>query len=156
MNFVGIGPQELVVILVIALIFVGPQRLPKLAADLARMIREIRQYTGGIAAEFGEAIKEFEKDTEPERTKWKEIGQGLGDASKAATDVAKGVSDDAKGLPAPPPPLGESTNGASNGATPATSAGTPANGSTDSAPATNAATTNGAAPEPAPTTEERP
>ena len=91
MNFVGIGPQELVVILVIALIFVGPQRLPKLAADLARMIREIRQYTGGIAAEFSEAIKEFEKDTEPERTQWKEIGQGLGDASQTAADVAKQV-----------------------------------------------------------------
>jgi sec-independent protein translocase protein TatB len=150
MNFVGIGPQELIVILVIALIFVGPQRLPKLAADLARMIREIRQYTGGIAAEFGEAIKEFEKDTEPERTKWKEIGQGLGDASQTAADVAKGVSDDARGLPAPPPPLGESTNGASNGATPDTAA----NGSTDAAPPTNGA--NGAAPEPAPTTEERP
>ena len=152
MNFVGIGPQELIVILVIALIFVGPQRLPKLAADLARMIREIRQYTGGIAAEFGEAIKEFEKDTEPERTQWKEIGQGLGDASKAATDVAKGVSDDAKGLPAPPPPLGESTNGTSNGS----AAGTPANSSTEAAPPANGATANGAAPAPAPATEERP
>jgi sec-independent protein translocase protein TatB len=129
MNFIGIGPQELVVILVIALIFVGPQRLPKLAADLARMIREIRQYTGGIAAEFNEAIKEFEKDTEPERTQWKEIGQGLGDASKAADDVARDIRTGAQGAPKP--------------------ADTPANG-TQAAPASN-----GAAPEPATTTEER-
>ena len=148
MNFIGIGPQELIVILVIALIFVGPQRLPKLAADLARMIREIRQYTGGIAAEFNEAIKEFEKDTEPERSQWKEIGQGLGDASKAAADVAKGVSDDAKGVPAPPPPLGESTNGASNG--------TPSNASNGSAPAaTDGAASEPAPMRPAPTNEER-
>jgi len=99
MNFIGVGPQELIIILVVALIFVGPQRLPKLAADLARMIREVRQYTGGIAAEFSEAIKEFEKDTEPERAQWKEIGQGLGDASKAASDVAQDVRDSA--MPAP-------------------------------------------------------
>jgi sec-independent protein translocase protein TatB len=131
MNFVGIGPQELIVILVVALIFVGPQRLPKLAADLARMVREVRKYTGGIAAEFNEAIKDFEKDTEPERAQWKEIGQGLGDASREASDVAQGVKADAEG--AAPAPTQPSPNGAS----------TPP-------------TTNGAAPEPAATTEDRP
>jgi sec-independent protein translocase protein TatB len=117
MNFIGIGPQELIVILVIALVFVGPQRLPRLAADLARMIREIRQYTGGIAAEFNEAIKDFEKDTEPERAQWKEIGQGLGDAAKTADEVAASVASDAAGTQPP-----ASTNGSAaptpNGATP--------------------------------------
>jgi len=130
MNFVGIGPQELIVILVVALIFVGPQRLPKLAADLARMIREVRQYTGGIAAEFNEAIKDFEKDTEPERTQWKEIGQGLGDASKAADDVARGVEADVKD--------------AAKAAEPTT------NGAAPQSPQ------NGTAPEPAARTEDRP
>jgi len=133
MNFVGIGPQELIVILVVALIFVGPQRLPKLAADLARMIREVRQYTGGIAAEFNEAIKEFEKDTEPERTQWKEIGQGLADASRAADDVARVVEADVQGAPKAADTTAEP---ASNGAAPP--------------PATN-----GAAPEPAAKTEDR-
>ena len=132
MNFVGIGPQELIVILVIALIFVGPQRLPKLAADLARMLREVRKYTGGIAAEFNDAIKEFEKDTEPERTQWKDIGQGLGDASKSAAQLAEDVRADAAGAPNPP---GRGANGATNGAAPPAS--------------------NGAAPEHA-TTEEHP
>jgi len=130
MNFVGIGPQELIVILIVALIFVGPQRLPKLAADLARMLREVRQYTGGIAAEFNEAIKEFEKDTEPERTQWKEIGQGLGDASKAADDVARSVEADVQSAAA-------AADAPTNGATPQ-----PAQ--------------NGAAPEPAARTEDRP
>jgi sec-independent protein translocase protein TatB len=129
MNFVGIGPQELIVILVVALIFVGPQRLPKLAADLARMVREVRKYTGGIAAEFNEAIKDFEKDTEPERAQWKEIGQGLGDASREAAGVAEGVKADAEGA---------------------------RNGHPEPNAATATTTSNGAAPEPAPTTEDRP
>jgi sec-independent protein translocase protein TatB len=132
MNFIGIGPQELIVILVVALIFVGPQRLPKLAADLARIVRDVRRYTGGIAAEFNEAIKDFEKDTEPERTQWKEIGEGLGDASKSASTIAADVQADAEGkAPRPEAPAGQS---ASNGQP----------------------TSNGAAPEPATAAEDRP
>jgi sec-independent protein translocase protein TatB len=127
MNFIGIGPQELVVILIVALIFVGPQRLPKLAADLARMIRDVRKYTGGIAAEFNEAIKEFEKDTEPERSQWKEIGQGLDEASRVANTTAGELAASATASPKPPD--------APNGAVPP--------------PA------NGAAPEPVPASEER-
>ena len=40
MNFLGVGPLELIVMLIVALVFVGPERLPKLAADIARTIRE--------------------------------------------------------------------------------------------------------------------
>ena len=70
MNVFGVGPLELIVILVVMLIFVGPERLPRMAADLARTIREIRKYTASFAAEFNDVIKEFEKETEAERTEW--------------------------------------------------------------------------------------
>ena len=59
MNFLGVGPAELLVILVVALIFVGPERLPRLAADIARTIRELRKYTSSIAAEFTEVIEDI-------------------------------------------------------------------------------------------------
>ena len=38
----GIGSVELVVILVVALLIFGPQRLPELARTLARMAKELR------------------------------------------------------------------------------------------------------------------
>ena len=38
----NIGPQELLVILVIALLVVGPQRLPELGRSLGRWMRELR------------------------------------------------------------------------------------------------------------------
>ncbi|HEX5480750.1 MAG TPA: twin-arginine translocase TatA/TatE family subunit [Dehalococcoidia bacterium] len=106
MNFLGVGPLELIVILVVALIFVGPERLPKLAADIARTIREIRKYTGSIAAEFTDVLQEFEKETEPEKSQWKEIGQGLTDATKSVTDAFRDAHAAAAGTPVPP-----STNG---------------------------------------------
>jgi len=86
MNFLGIGPLELVVVLVVALLVVGPERLPRLAADIARTVREIRKYTGSLAAEFNEVVKGLEKETAPERTEWKQIGEGLTDASRSVTE----------------------------------------------------------------------
>jgi sec-independent protein translocase protein TatB len=104
MNFLGVGPAELIVILVVALIFVGPERLPRLAADLARTIREIRKYTGNLAAEFNEVIQDFEKETEGERGQWKEIGEGLTSATKSVTDAFHAARQDAEAAPAQPPP----------------------------------------------------
>jgi len=39
----GIGPQELVLILVIALIVVGPRRLPEIGRSIGKGLREIRK-----------------------------------------------------------------------------------------------------------------
>ncbi len=102
MNVLGVGPLELVVILIVALVFVGPERLPRLAADLARTIREIRKYTGSLAAEFTEIIEDFDKETEGDRSEWKQIGEGLTGATKSVTDALRGVKDDLQGQPPAP------------------------------------------------------
>ena len=135
MNFLGVGPAELIVILVVALVFVGPERLPRLAADIARTIREIRKYTGSLAAEFNEVLEEFEKETEPDRGQWKEIGEGLNSATKSLTDAIRGARADAESAGTKPASTGASaaaartTNGTTptaNGTVPATNGSTPA------------------------------
>ena len=105
MNFLGVGPAELLVILVVALIFVGPERLPRLAADIARTIREIRKYTGSIAAEFNEVIQDIERETADDRTQWKEIGEGLTGATKSVADTLRSARADAEGTPAASGPV---------------------------------------------------
>lgn len=113
MNLFGVGPAELLVILVIALIFVGPERLPRLAADIARTIREIRKYTGSIAAEFNEVLQDFERETAQDRGQWKEIGEGLTNATKSVTEAFRGARTDidapAAPSPSPSPPPAEPT-----------------------------------------------
>lgn len=47
----GIGMSELLVILVIALIFIGPKRLPEIAKGLGRAINEFRRATDDIKKE---------------------------------------------------------------------------------------------------------
>jgi len=129
MNFLGVGPAELIVILVVALIFVGPERLPRLAADVARTIREIRKYTGSLAAEFNEVLQDFEKETAEDRGQWKEIGEGLTSATKSLTEAMRGARADAESA---------GTKPASNGATPTNGAAASANGGS-SAPSVPAA-----------------
>ena len=47
-----IGPEKLLLVLVIALIFLGPQKLPEIARNLGKGLREIRQ-AGQAARQTG-------------------------------------------------------------------------------------------------------
>jgi Tat protein translocase TatB subunit len=59
----GIGPSELVIILVIALLVLGPKRLPELAAGLGKGLAEFRRATSDINAELDEARRSLEEQT---------------------------------------------------------------------------------------------
>jgi TatA/E family protein of Tat protein translocase len=48
----GIGPQELILILVGALIIFGPQRLPEIAAQIGKTIRDVRRMSDDLTGEF--------------------------------------------------------------------------------------------------------
>ncbi len=54
----GIGPMELVIVLIIALIVLGPKRLPDAGRSLGRGMREFKQsLTGGDDAAEREALE---------------------------------------------------------------------------------------------------
>lgn len=60
-----VGTMELVVILVVALIFVGPAKLPGLGRALGRTLRELRQLSSSLQRELeegGEKRQEGEED----------------------------------------------------------------------------------------------
>jgi Tat protein translocase TatB subunit len=60
----GIGMPELVVILVVALVVLGPQRLPELARTLGKAMAEFRRQTTDLMDDFqAEAMR----DDEPAR-----------------------------------------------------------------------------------------
>ena len=51
----GIGAPELIVILVVALVVLGPKRLPELARGLGRTLGEFRRATSGVSEELDNA-----------------------------------------------------------------------------------------------------
>jgi Tat protein translocase TatB subunit len=48
----GIGMPELLVILVVALVVLGPRRLPELARALGKAVAELRRQTNDLREEF--------------------------------------------------------------------------------------------------------
>jgi Tat protein translocase TatB subunit len=57
----NIGPQELILVLIIALVIVGPRRLPELGRSIGRALREFRK----IQDDVKDTIKFDLRDEEP-------------------------------------------------------------------------------------------
>ena len=53
----GVGPEELMVILLLALLVLGPERLPKVARDLGKIVGELRRTSDELRDEFLNADK---------------------------------------------------------------------------------------------------
>jgi sec-independent protein translocase protein TatB len=73
MQMFGVGVLELLVILVLTTIVIGPDKMPQLAADLGRWIRQTRAYARHLMGDFNEVVKELEKEAGASREDWKEI-----------------------------------------------------------------------------------
>lgn len=74
----GIGMPEMIVILVLALIVIGPKKLPDLAKSLGRAMREFKKAT----SEFKETIQ-----LESELSEVKETFKDISDEVKDAVDL---------------------------------------------------------------------
>src|SRR5213078_2072004 len=57
----GVGPEELVLVLIVALLVLGPERLPRMARDVGRVVGELRRTSDEFRAEFLNADKYLEK-----------------------------------------------------------------------------------------------
>jgi sec-independent protein translocase protein TatB len=57
----GVGPEELVLLLIIALIVLGPERMPKVARDIGRVVGDLRRTSDELREEFLNADKLLDK-----------------------------------------------------------------------------------------------
>jgi len=81
----GIGLPELVVIVVVAIVVFGPDRLPDFARQTGRFVRQVRQFTQSarddIRAELGPEFADFEiSDLDPRRAVRKYIQDAWDDS----------------------------------------------------------------------------
>ena len=78
MGLPNIGPMELILVLAIALLVVGPRRLPELGSTVGRTIREFRKTASGITDPL---VPELEPD--------KTAVQPTTDAPTGATETSQ-------------------------------------------------------------------
>src|SRR3989304_5360243 len=81
----GIGLPEIVLIAVIAVIVVGPQRLPEVAVQLARAIRYLRGYATDATAQIRAELDELTKEYDQVRKELQEFRQEVGKDVAAVT-----------------------------------------------------------------------
>lgn len=75
MNILGVGPAELLLIFIIALIVLGPGKLPELARTLGKALRELRRMSLEVTAEFAKELRDMEAISSEVRETTEEIKQ---------------------------------------------------------------------------------
>ena len=76
MDFLGIGPLEIVLVIILAFLFFGPEKLPGIAAKAGRMYRNLIRTTSEITKTISEEIS----------TEQKAIAEDLADEKKSLTE----------------------------------------------------------------------
>jgi sec-independent protein translocase protein TatA len=61
----SLGPAEIIVILVVALIVLGPKRLPEAGRQVGKALAEVRRWTQDVKYEMSQA---FDAETRPDPT----------------------------------------------------------------------------------------
>jgi sec-independent protein translocase protein TatB len=132
----GIGYQEMFVILVVAMVIFGPARLPELAGQVGRWVRDFRRMSSDLTGEFEKTFAEVD---EVKRTIKREIDS----IQDEVEGVQRSASGDLKKSAAKAGPkklgAGAAKAGAGSGAS-SSSAARPAASSAKAAPAKAAAT----------------
>ena len=134
----GIGVAEFLAVLVLALIVLGPERLPRAMRTLGRWVRQLRQMTREFRKEFAEEFSilyeemdVLRQEAENTRKELADIRTELSDTLQGAADdvnvAGKGVMEDLRGAVSAPDGAAESTSstGGSSSATPANDSATP-------------------------------
>src|ERR1700704_5574283 len=91
MNVLGMGPMELLLIVVLALIVFGPAKLPEIMGQVGKAVNDFRRATSNLSEEFNRTIQA-------------ELQEGRTltvDTKAAVTDVHSTFSSAVTGTPAP-------------------------------------------------------
>lgn len=102
MNLFGVGASEALLVLVLALIVVGPQRFPEIARQGGRWFKLARGYTDEVMKDVRAAVDEIEQEINEETSDLRSIGDvsGIGGDLRSIREdvetVTKDTTTDAK------------------------------------------------------------
>jgi Tat protein translocase TatB subunit len=69
MDFLGIGPGEILLILILALILLGPGRIPEIARTLGRAIRAIKKASADLSTAVTRELEATQSEPSPSQPK---------------------------------------------------------------------------------------
>ncbi|MPZ15217.1 MAG: hypothetical protein GEU73_12470 [Chloroflexi bacterium] len=84
MNILGMGPFELIVILGLALVIFGPDKLPELARQAGRTVAQVRRVSAELTGELQRGLQIEDTQPSPE-TRPSPRASGTGSATSPPT-----------------------------------------------------------------------
>lgn len=82
MNVMGVGGLELLVVLIVALLVLGPTRVAEYGRTLGKLIGELRRASEGVPAVFENLLDERKAQTEEEEEAEEEAAPGPPEGSQ--------------------------------------------------------------------------
>ncbi len=95
MDFLGMGPLEILLILIIAIIFLGPGKIVDFARTLGKWVRAIRRAGNDFTAAVTREVEKAEQEPPPSPAKEEKTAQ----SQITAGNPQPGASPDEKGTP---------------------------------------------------------
>ncbi|MCX7706438.1 MAG: twin-arginine translocase TatA/TatE family subunit [Anaerolineae bacterium] len=105
MEILGIGPFELIIILILALAVFGPDKLPEIGAKLGRSMRQMRKATREFSRELEKARQALDPDQQISQPleEIKEVAKDATALAMAARDPGRAIRDSVMRELATPP-----------------------------------------------------
>jgi TatA/E family protein of Tat protein translocase len=98
MNIFGMGPMELLLIVVLALIVFGPARLPEIMSQVGKAINDFRRATSELSDEFNKTIQ---AELEETKAVVDETKSAFGEVRSTVVEAHSSVNSAVTGMPAP-------------------------------------------------------
>jgi sec-independent protein translocase protein TatB len=86
MNFFGVGPLEIMLIMAVAVIVLGPERLPEAAVQLARAVRHLRGYATSATQTMRTELEDLTREYEQMRREVDELRRSVRKDFASVTD----------------------------------------------------------------------
>ncbi len=91
MDFLGIGPLELLLILLLAFLVFGPGKLPEIARGVGKFVREFKKYSMSLTNDLKNEIEKEVNTPSGMRRENTEKAKGTFGERKAALTQAEGI-----------------------------------------------------------------
>lgn len=94
MGFFGIGFPELALIFAIAVVVLGPERIPAVAAQLARALKYLRGYATDATAQLRSELAELTREYDQVRKELQEFRQSVARDLTSVTEELASVTNE--------------------------------------------------------------
>jgi len=100
-NFLGIGPLEILVVLIVAVIVLGPERMPEVGIQIARVIKYLRGFATSATSQMRTELDELTREYESVRKELQEFRQTMRRDASAMTEQVTRVLEESQPIVEP-------------------------------------------------------